>query len=589
MTRSDGTWFVLSLEGDRFIALHAKATAGATPRVKVLACLSKTIPAGIDLTNAADIGAWIGRELKDAGLDRAARRDRVVFAIPRSEVMLKRVAFPPGTARADRPEIVRLQMVRQLTVSPESAVIDFADSMSGLERSAKAGAVSTITETVLAGALQLERLEWRRAVASAAGMRVASMSLKASGAAMIVSDAVSVKGGQSGGGGAMGITLGCGATEFVIVENGQLVFARGSDLVRPDPLSGSLADDEAFADKVAVEAKRTWMSYRSTPDSIEVDSIFVLGGDRGAELISQRCKESMESRTEIAPRPSFIEFDDAVRPESVVDVMPLAGLIAEGLLGRPTLDFANPTQPPDVGAARRQRLLLGALAAILALGSAYTFTRLDLKNREDKLNQVTQEWADQSTKYADFVRLKARVAHVKEWREARFDWLAHVGFLNEQLPSTKQAILEGISARGEEDIVYAKAAGANNYSPAAWSSRLRGTFLIQGKVKRREIADELRLSMVDDKRYTLDSKGADTADSFDWRLVTTRAKPDDDTDKSATTAAPGTSDKKDPAKPAPKSAPAKPPVKKDAAPAKPAASPPAETPAKDAKKKEVVK
>ncbi|MGE3107342.1 MAG: hypothetical protein AB7G11_15810 [Phycisphaerales bacterium] len=521
MTRADGAWFVLNVENDRLIAAHVRASGGSSPRLRVLGGLSRTAPSTLDVTKTADLGAWIAKELKEAGLDGAARRSRVMFAVPRSEVMLKRVAFPPGTVTADQAEIVRLQMVRQLTLSPESAVIDFAGADPGLTgRSRAVSDASAAGESVLAGALQAERVEWRRAVAQAAGFRVSSISLKASGAASIVADA-----GATGG--AMGITVGCGAIEFVLVEHGQLVFARGSDLVRPSGTPGNLAEEEAFADKVAVEAKRTWMSYRSAPDSIEVESVHVLGTDRCASAIAQRCRESLECRAETIAVPSYVEVDAGVNPELVPDLAPLIGLVGERMLGRATLDFANPRRAPDAGAAMRQRALLGALAAILVLGGAYTYARLDLKQRESRLTQLTQEWGAQTTKYADFVRMKAKVAHVAQWRQTRFDWLAHVGFLNEQLPDTKDATLESISGRGDQDVIYARSPGDNAYSKDAWSSSLRGTFTISGKVKRREIADALRLRIVDDKRYILDSKGADTADRFDWRLITSRSKPDD--------------------------------------------------------------
>ncbi len=527
MNRGDGTWFVISVDNDRLVALHAKASGGSSGRVRVLGCVSQAMPAGLDQTKPGEVGAWMAKVLKEAGLESASRRGRVVFAVPRSEVMLKRVVFPAGTDSADRPEMVRLQMIRQVTLSPETAVIDYADADAVADGRKPVGAMG-VGHSVLAGALQAERIAWRRSVAQAAGMRIAAVSLKASGVAAIVADVLSSRGGESGGRGAMGITLGCGTTEFVVIENGQLVFARGSDLIRPDPAACTTAEEETFADKVAVEAKRTWMSYRSTPESVEVETVLVLGGDRCASVVAQRCRESMECRAESTALPAYIELEDGVKPEIVSEISPLVGLVAEGMHGKATLDFANPRKTPDVGAARRQRVLLGALAAILVLGGAYTYTRLDLNNRERRKNQLAQEWGGQSAKYADFVRLKAKAAHVSQWRSARFDWLAHIGFLNEQLPGTNQAILDGISARGEQDVLYTKSAGENTYSATAWSSRLRGTFMISGKVKRREIADDLRLSIVDDKRYTLDSKGADTADRFDWRLITTRARPDDD-------------------------------------------------------------
>src|SRR5262249_10216465 len=109
--------------------------------------------------------------------------------------------------------------------------------------------------TVLSGALQGDRLDWRRAVARGAGIRLGRVALKSAGAAALLAEL-----SQRRGGAVLGIALGCGSTEFVIVEDGQLVFARATDLVRPDRSGEAAAvrdarpttDEESFAEKVAV-------------------------------------------------------------------------------------------------------------------------------------------------------------------------------------------------------------------------------------------------------------------------------------------------------------------------------------------------
>ena len=84
---------------------------------------------------------------------------------PRGEVVMKRIAFPPGVEDADLPGMVHLQMVRQLTVSPESAAIDYVPiPTTGVATANAAGKVGT---TVMAVALQGDRVQWRREVARA--------------------------------------------------------------------------------------------------------------------------------------------------------------------------------------------------------------------------------------------------------------------------------------------------------------------------------------------------------------------------------------------------------------------------------------
>lgn len=519
MSRTDGSFVAISVEQDRLVAVHATAAGGSSPRIQIRSWVSVAKPSTLDLADAPATGQWIHQQLRGAGMDGAARRGRVIFGVSRGEVILKRIIFPPGTSEADLPGMVRLQMLRQLTVSPENAAIDFVlVPMS----SGQATDLSKSGLSVLAGALQTDRIEWRRAVARAAGLRVWRMGLKATGAAAILRET-----SQRRSGGVMGITIGCGATEFVVVEDGQLVFARSTEILRPDPVAAGKAEEEAFAEKVAVEAKRTWMSYRVTPDSAEIESTMVMGADECAALVARRCQESLEFPAEHAAFPSMVVAPDSMAARDRGAVVPLLGLIAEPALGRPTLDFANPRKAPDVGAAKRQRLLLGSLAAILLMGGAYTYSRFDLQRRQEALDELNAQWGEQSTKYAEFVRLNAKLAHLNEWQQARVDWLSHLGLLTEELPDTKRAILDAISGRGEQKVAYLKTGGRKSYAPSGWSHSVQAVFSLEGKVKRREVADQLRLRLVDDKRYRLDSKGADTPDRFDWRLTTTRSKPDE--------------------------------------------------------------
>jgi len=519
MSRTDGDFVAISLEQDRLVAVHAAASGGSSAKIQIKAWVSVPKPAEVDLADASAAGQWMLQQLRGAGMENAARRGRVIFGVSRGEVILKRIIFPPGTSEADLPGMVRLQMLRQLTVSPESAAIDFVlVPMSS-------GQATDLTKSglsVLAGALQTDRIEWRRAVARAAGVRVSRMGLKATGAAALLRETTLRRSG-----GIMGITLGCGTTEFVVVEDGQLVFARSTELLRPDPATAEKSEEEAFAEKVAVEAKRTWMSYRVTADSAEIESVVVLGADECAGTVARKCQESLEFPADHGAFPSLVVAPESMPLRDRGAVAPLLGLIAEPALGRPTLDFANPRKAPDVGAAKRQRLLLGSLACILLLGGAYTYSRFDIQRRQEQLDQLTSQWGEQTGKYAEYVRLSAKLAHLNEWQQARVDWLAHLGLLTEELPDTKRAILDNISGRGDQRVTYVKASGQRSYSPTGWSHSVSAVFSLEGKVKRREVADQLRLRLVDDKRYKLDSKGADTPDRFDWRLTTTRSKPDE--------------------------------------------------------------
>ena len=520
MSRGEGTYVAINLENDRLVGVMAQAHG---ERVEVKGWLSAERPGEMDAGDVAALGRWVGEELKKAGMLRVAKR-RCIFAVPRGEVVLKRITFPAGVKEAELPGMVRLQMTRQLTVSPETAAIDFAEIPSAGSGHGANLAVAAGT-TVLSSALQGDRLEWRRAVAGAAGIKLERVALKSAGAAALLA-ALS----QRRGGAVMGIALGCGSTEFVIVENGQLVFARATDLVRPERAAGNGGEEASFAEKVAVEAKRTWMSYRAMPDAPEIDAVVVLGDDALARLVSSRCTEGLELPTEAAGFPEFVGMPSEMPPADRAAVAPLVGLVAEPVIGRPTIDFLNPRKAPDLAAVRRQRVLLGSLAAILVLGGGYTAMQVSLAGKERRLDALKQSWSSQSEDYSKYVLVKARTEHLKRWQENHVDWAAHLRMLNDQLPDPRQAQLDELAGRSLDVVEYATPSGRTESSETGWGSRLQATFTLAGRMRERAVADLLRSRIAEDSRYRLESKGPDLPERFDWRLVTSKSTPDDPAD-----------------------------------------------------------
>jgi len=442
----------------------------------------------------------------------AARRGAVVFGVPRGEVVLKRVGFPPGTDDDDLASMVRLQVVRQLTVSPDNAAIDFVRLAPAAGSMVPAGAV------VLAAALQGDRLAWRRAVCKAAGIRLSRVGLLSAGAAALLAEA-----SQRRTGGTLGIALGRESTEFVIVEDGQLVFARATDLMRP----ASAEDAEAFSQRVAVEAKRTWMSYRTSPESPPIEAVTVLGSDELSRLVAARCGETLELPSAPTGFPRFVESPSDMPDSDQSAVAPLVGLLAEPVIGRETLDFANPRRAPDLAGARRRLVLLGALGAIVIGGGLYTFARLDLHARSEHLAELKDKWSKQSLLHADLVRARAKVEHLRHFRDTGIDWLAHLDMLTAQMPDPRDAVLDSISARSETAVVYAATKDNPGYTPAAWTEKLDGTMTLAGSMKRRDVADALRARLVEDRRYSVLTRGSDVPDRFDWTLTTDKKRPEE--------------------------------------------------------------
>src|SRR2546421_341402 len=73
------------------------------------------------------------------------------------------------------------------------------------------------TVGVLAGAMPADRVRWWREIASGAGLNLRRIGLRCAGGAALLAEL-----SQRRAGPIMGVSVGAGSTEFVIVEDGQM-------------------------------------------------------------------------------------------------------------------------------------------------------------------------------------------------------------------------------------------------------------------------------------------------------------------------------------------------------------------------------
>lgn len=496
---------VLCYEGGRL-----GAVAGSVERdgVRVDAWVVAERPPEIEPGDAGAMGAWVRAVLTEAGIARSARAACDMPAV-RAEVVLKRLPVPSSIEAHELTEMVRLHMVRHVPVGGELAAIDFVRMDDG-----EAGS------RVLAGALPADRLAWRTAVARAAGLRVRRVGLTTSGTARVLAAAA-----RDVEGVVLGIAPGVGSTEFVILEGGRLAFARSIDLARPRP--GAETDVEAYAGAVAIEAKRTWMSYRAAPDAGPVAGVLVPGDDAIAQVVARRSGEALERPASVVPVPGLAAspqgLDDATRSA----LAPLIGLLAESADAGAGMDFAHPRRAPDRGARRRQRVLLVTAASVIVAGTAYTLAARDLQHLREERASLAERWEQVKKEYEAHVRTQARHDHLRRWLDTRTDWLAHLEVLSAGMPDTREAIVDDLRGRAESVVDFAPASAGGRYADGAWTQRLEATFDLAGSPVRQDVWNALRTRLVADERYRFSTRGPDRPDRFELTLTTGRRRPDE--------------------------------------------------------------
>ncbi len=502
---------VMVLDADR---LSAATVQGGEGRARVTSWISKQVPKDVDPRDAEVFGKWLRSQLESAGM----AGSRLVVAVPRGEVVLKRLKLPrppgdEGVAESALAGMVKLQLTRHLTVAVEGTAIDFAPIAT------ETPAAGPAMADVLAGALPGDRLRFLQSVAREARMKLHKVRLRAAGAAELLAEVSRVKGKA-----VMGIVVGWASIEFVVVDQGRLVFARAGGFGLATPAApGEDETEGAFARRVAVEAKRTWMSYRVGQDSAQVEAVVVVGEGPLAAEVGQRCGAALELPWEHAAWPESVTFPRTMTEHDRLVAAPLIAL-AEG--HEAMLDFANPRKPPDPGAARRQRILAAALGLIVICGVSYVVGAERLSGLRWQAAEKEEERATLLAAYEKYLLKDARLKHIEHWNGAGVDWLAHMRWLSDQMPDPSVAQLDAFTGELGAAVVFEpKDPRRPAYTGGVWRTDQRAEFSLGGRVETRELANDLRARLVNAKFYIVKSRGPDVEKRFDFVVQTSSALP----------------------------------------------------------------
>ncbi len=480
---------ILELDRDYLSAVGVSRSADG---VVVHESLLARRPDSVDPSNGVQMGKWVGERLREASLAKGS----VTIALPRRDVVLKRLDVPEGVDDRELASLVQLNMTRQIAVAHE-AVIDHGEPIT------HGGA-----RFVLAGALPDERMAWLREVSEHAGLKVAHIHLLARGVEPIASRAGYADELL------LGIALGPGSAEIVVLEAGRPVFARSVEIDRPaegEPL-------DAYAERLAVEVKRTWMGYRVSPGAGEIDSILVLSDDELSRRVATRCGQALETTSRAIACPTWIESRTPVPAE----LLAVVGVAAA--TGGEVLDFANPRKPADRTAGVRQLALVGVLALIVLAGGGWLVASKELSRLQRQVNAAREQQKTLASQTGELYRNLARSAHLEAWREPDTDWVAHLRWLSDRLPDPEDGLVNSISAQFEGGDVVFNRTGAGLQGD--WTAPAVATFSFGGSASREGLITELRERLLAGGIYRVSTVGPDVGDKYAFRLATGELSPE---------------------------------------------------------------
>ncbi len=496
---------VLCIEPAGLSAVELSVRTGVA---RVARAVTADRPGDVDPAEPGDLGRWIRGELDAAGV----RTKRTILALPRGNVVLKRVPVPAALLPNETPGAARLALLRAQAVPVQDVVFDCVipsdqgrldqdDPESEADRDAPRA--KPAERTILAAALPEDRLAFARELAVASGVRLAGVRLRAEGTAELVRRAA-VQGPT------LAVATGPGWAEFVTVDDAELLLARETEL----------APGATLERTVAVEAARTALLQAAGGASV---TVAVVGAERAVSDIAERCAESTD-RPAIVLDPADAVWPDECDPASISRLAPLVGLALAESAGREGLDFLHPSKPPDPSAAVRVRaMMVVALLGILAAGG-WLLAQRELDSMSARVAAVRAQKDDLSGQVVEFFRTDARLQHAERWAEGDPDWLAHLVALREKLPPGERAILDALGGSVDASPVY-RPTRRDTYYEGRWSVDRTVRLDIEGRVTERAVANALRQRLIDAGVYRVTTQGADVPDRFTFILTTSAVAP----------------------------------------------------------------
>jgi hypothetical protein len=489
---SSGKHTVIEIDGGRLTAVWGEVRPGS---VVVDGWCTANRPDGLAMDDARAVGTWVQQELSTANVPRG----KVTLAAGRSEVVLKLLTLPRvegGAVDGELAAMVRLQMMRQITVGGETAAIDYV-----------AGRATEDGVPTLAAAMPGERLDWYREMSRAAGLKPIRLALKCDAIAALLADIT-----QRRDGAALGVCVGASSTEFIVIERGRLEAARAVELVRP-----GAEDAGPFAERLAVEARRTWASHRASRTGGELEAVLVVGEDPLSERIALGCAQSLDCRGETVRLPRMIAIPQSMGEASRGMAAALVGILVQHAEGVPTLDFLHPRRAPDRGARIRQLVLAGIAATIVLGGVAYVLADASLSGLRTEAELLLAQETQLRKERDDMLVRHARVKHLATWMSEPVDWLKHARVLSDAAPEARAGLVRELSGRAD----FAAAFSPNGaYPRGKWSVDQPIVVNVDGSMAARQVGSLFRERLLDGGVYQVTNKGAEVPDRYSLVLTT---------------------------------------------------------------------
>lgn len=405
--------------------------------------------------------AQAGDKLRGLLKNPAVPPERVIVCLSREDVILRHLEVP-DVPDEELPDLVKFQAAARSTTPLEQLALDYLP----LEKSPGGHG-----RPVLALTASRAQVDGVQAVLRAAGLAPAAITFSSIGLAEFIAH-VSRPKNEPAPQTMLGAWLNDERVELVIVTNNRLQYAHSARLPHEEGTASNLA--------LLPEISRTIVAAQRLHPQLQIDRAYVVGTADDALLAALNERIGAPAERVDAARIS------AIRETQAKELSPaLIGLAAAEADHRTApFDFLHPRQPPAKVNLRKQRLAVGAAAALLVAALFFGVVEGTRGSLLRELDALQQREIDLDSKIKPGEATLAAANQISQWQAASRNQL--------QQMSALEALMEGT------DRMY-----LSQYAFTAGQGESAGNLQATGNAKSREDVLQLQQRMIDSKSYSL--------------------------------------------------------------------------------------
>ena len=346
---------------------------------------------------------------------------KLLVGVPRSQVELCEMTLPPA-APTELPEMVRNEVMRQVSDLPEDALIDYM--------------TTTAEESVMrveAAVLRPETNDFIQELAKGLDNKPSQIVLRPLAVASLFDRLTGEDHSKS-----LLLNWVDPDVDLSILENGQVQFSR---TVR---LSNSSQSNDRV-EKLFDEVRRTLaVAPVDASDESDVQHVYLFGDANRMQRISERLAEQLKLPVSLLDPLVGIQLSRNVDLIEVYRYTALIGILRDFAESSPPIDFVNPNRPPEPTRYGRKVALYGTVAAV-ALWLIVWQLGSELSLAQSEYDEVANELERQTQLLEKISSRSGTVDAIERWQNEEINWLAELQELSERFPDPGKAVVQRMS------------------------------------------------------------------------------------------------------------------------------------------------